>query len=147
MKIKIKKLHPDAVVPSYAHEHDAGLDLHAYLVVPRTFVFPGDVKVICTGIAVEIPPGYEGQIRPRSGLAKRGLMIPNAPGTLDAGYRGEVAVLFANIRPDDAAPLEIEHGDRIAQLVIAPVVRAEIEVVEELASSERGDRGFGSSGR
>jgi len=109
------------------------------------FVAPGQRRAIPTGLIIEIPPGYEGQVRPRSGRAiNEGLTLINSPGTIDADYRGEVKVLVVNL--GDRA-IEVHSGDRIAQLVIAPVVRAEIEEVSELADSERGSGGFGHTGR
>jgi len=106
---------------------------------------PGDRHAVPSGFAIEIPPGFEGQVRPRSGRAlKEGLGMPNSPGTIDADYRGEVKVLLVNL---GKRPIVIKHGDRIAQLIIAPVARAEIVEVDELAPSGRGVNGFGSTGR
>lgn len=124
-------------------EAAAGLDLAAALVDPVTLA-PGARMAVSTGWAMAIAPGFEGQVRPRSGLALRhGLTVANAPGTIDADYRGDVKVLLVNL---GAEPFVIEPGMRIAQLVIAPVVRAELVEVEALPGSERGEGGFGSSG-
>jgi dUTP pyrophosphatase len=143
-RVLIKKLRPDAVVPRYMTEHAAGLDLCAAIDAPVALA-PGDRAAIDTGLALELPAGYEGQVRPRSGLAlHQGVTIVNAPGTIDADYRGPVKVIVIN---HGREPVRIAPGDRIAQLVIAPVVRAQLEVVDELSSTTRGDGGFGSTGR
>ena len=141
MKLKIKKLDPDLPTPRYATEGGVGLDLYAAV---SAEVWSGKVAVIPTGIAVEIPPGYEGQVRGRSGLGKLGIGRPNGIGTIDSDYRGEIQVML--VRHREGGYL-VSRGDRIAQLVIAPVVRAEIEVVEELSGTERGEGGLGSTGR
>ena len=136
---------PHAVeAPAYRTEHAAGMDLVAAIDDPLELV-PGKVEAVPTGIKVEIPPGYEGQVRPRSGLAaKHGIGIPNAPGTIDADYRGEVQVLLVNL---GAASYTVRRGDRIAQLVLAPVTRARLEVATELSETARGSGGFGHTGR
>ncbi len=143
MQIRIQRLHPKATLPEYKTDHAAGADLAACLEVPVTLA-PGEIVAIPTGIAIEIPSGYEGQVRPRSGLGKLGLSIPNAPGTIDADYRGEVKVLLINLSRESHT---IYPGDRIAQLVIAPVVRAEFSWTSELSETSRGAGGFGSTGR
>lgn len=129
--------------PRYETPQSAGMDLRAHL--PEAVVLaPGRRVLVPTGLRLQIPRGYEGQVRPRSGLAlKRGLTVLNAPGTIDADYRGEVGVLLVNL---SAEPQRIEPGERIAQLVIAPVTRVRWEEVEELDESERGRGGFGSTG-
>jgi dUTP pyrophosphatase len=130
--------------PEYQSEHAAGLDLVAAIDRPIE-IAPGEVVAVPTGLRLEIPVGYEGQVRPRSGLAaKHAIGVPNAPGTIDADYRGEVKVLLVNL---GRSPYRIERGDRIAQLVIAPVVRASVEVVASLTTTTRGDGGFGHTGR
>ncbi|HEY7111881.1 MAG TPA: dUTP diphosphatase [Thermoanaerobaculia bacterium] len=130
-------------LPSYATSGAAGVDLRAALST-ELVVAPGGRTLVPTGIAVAIPRGFEGQVRMRSGLAlKKGLILPNAPGTIDSDYRGELCVLVANI---GAEPVVIDRGDRIAQLVVAPVARAALERVAELPASERSDGGFGSTG-
>lgn len=136
---------PHAVgVPAYETEHAAGIDLKAAIDGELT-LHPGRVAPVPTGIRIEIPPGYEGQVRGRSGLALRHAVgLPNAPGTIDADYRGEVTVLLVNW---SAEPYVVHRGDRIAQLVIAPVVRARLEVVESLTETARGAGGFGHTGR
>ena len=143
MRIPIKRLHPDAILPRYAHgpDEDAGLDLHAIQAVTLT---PGVAQAVPTGLAIELPPGYEAQVRPRSGLAlKHSITLPNAPATIDPGYRGEIRVILLNLGRED---YPVQAGDRIAQLVIA---RYEpVEWVEgDLNESLRGAGGFGSSGR
>ncbi len=133
----------DLPLPRYMTAHSAGLDLHAANAQPIT-IAPGEVKLVPTGLFIEIPPGYEGQIRARSGLALRlGLMLPNAPATIDADYRGELQVICANC---SRQPYTIERGMRFAQLVIAPVARVEVVEVEELGASDRGQGGFGHTG-
>jgi dUTP pyrophosphatase len=125
-------------------EGAAGSDLTACLDAP-VVLEPGDRLAVPTGLAMALPLGFEGQVRPRSGLAaKHGVTVLNAPGTIDADYRGEVKVLLINLGKE---PFEIRSGERIAQLVVAPVVRAELRVVESLDDTARGDRGFGSTGR
>ena len=130
--------------PRYETPHSAGMDLRAHL--PGGIdLAPGQRVLVPTGLRLQIPPGYEGQVRPRSGLAlKRGLTVLNAPGTIDADYRGEVGVILVNL---SAEPQRIEPGERVAQLVIAPVARASWEEVDELDESERGGGGFGSTGQ
>ena len=129
--------------PRYQTEGAAGLDLHAALPSPLTLA-PGARALVPTGWAIAIPPGFEGQVRPRSGLALRhGLTVLNAPGTIDADYRGELKVLLVNHGQADAT---IAPGDRIAQLVICPVARAELRVVASLAATTRGAGGYGSTG-
>ncbi len=142
--IRIKRLRPTAKLPDYQSDHAAGLDLAADVAGPIQMA-PRERRAIPTGIAIEIPPGHEGQVRPRSGRALAdGLTLVNPPGTIDADYRGEVMVLMVNL---GERPVEIHPGDRIAQLVIAPVVRAEVLEVDELAPSSRGPGGFGHTGR
>ncbi len=120
------------------------MDLRADLDGPLTLA-PGQRALVATGLAVEIPPGFEAQVRPRSGLALRyGVTVLNAPGTIDADYRGEVLVLLVNL---GVAPIDIQHGDRIAQLVFAPVVRATWIEAEALGKTDRGAGGFGHTGR
>lgn len=133
-------------LPSYQTERAAGMDLIAALGEKETLFLPmGERVLVPTGLALEIPAGFEAQIRPRSGLALNyGVTVLNSPGTIDADYRGEVKVLLANLGLDTFA---IERGTRIAQLVIAPVVRASFEVVAQLEASARGLAGFGSTGK
>ncbi|HUH02058.1 MAG TPA: dUTP diphosphatase [Kofleriaceae bacterium] len=142
-RVELRRLRPDAVEPRYMTDAAAGLDLAAAIDAPQVLV-PGARAAVGTGWAMAIPVGFEGQVRPRSGLALRhGLTVANAPGTIDADYRGEVKVLLVNL---GAEPIVIEPGQRIAQLVIAPVARAELAVVAELGDSSRGGGGFGSTG-
>ena len=143
-RVQVKKLRPDAIVPRYMSAEAAGLDLHAAIDGPLTLA-PGDRAVIDTGLAFALPHGFEGQLRPRSGLArKHGVTLVNSPGTLDSDYRAAVMILLIN---HGREPVRIEPGDRIAQMVIAPVVQAELAVVDELDVTERGAGGFGSTGR
>jgi len=141
MKIRIKKLHPDARLPVYAHgaHEDAGLDLCA---VERTVLSPGESRAVPTGLAIELAPGYEAQVRPRSGLALKHSITVNF-GTIDPGYRGEIRVVMFNLGRADYA---VEKGDRIAQLIIARYEAIEWEE-GDLGDSARGAGGFGSSGR
>ena len=133
---------PPLDLPSYQTPGAAGLDLCADEAVTLA---PGERRLVPTGVAVEIPPGYEGQVRPRSGLALRhGVGMVNAPGTVDADYRGEVGVLLVNW---GRQAVEIARGDRIAQLVVAPVERAEVQLVDRLGRTDRGGGGFGSTGK
>lgn len=143
MKLPIARLNDEALLPSRAHEGDAGLDLHA---CEAAHIGPGERWSVGTGIAVEIPDGHAGLVLPRSGLAKRrGITLVNSPGLIDSGYRGEIRVLLLNTDP--AEVFRVAVGDRIAQLVISPVVLAEPVEAEALGDSVRGDGGFGSSGR
>ena len=134
----------DLPPPAYMTEHAAGMDLRA--AVPTTLTLaPGEFALVPTGIRIAVPPGYEGQVRPRSGLAARhGVTLVNTPGTIDADYRGEVCVVLINHGKE---PFVVTRGDRIAQLVICPVARAQVEVAENLDDTERGDGGFGHTGR
>ena len=141
MTIKVKRLCPHAFLPQYAHADDAGMDLHAS---EAATLAPGATALVPTGIALELPPGTEAQVRPRSGLAaKHSVTVLNAPGTIDAGYRGEVKVILIN---HGAAPFVVEPGMRIAQIVIAPVLRVEVEEIHALSDTVRGEGGFGSTG-
>ena len=131
-------------LPQPASAGSAGLDLRA-AVVDELVLAPGDRALVPTGLVLEIPPGWEGQVRPRSGLALRhGITLPNAPGTIDSDYRGELQVILANSGRD---PVTIRRGDRIAQLVVAPVAAVEWIETDELSSSAREGGGFGSTGR
>jgi dUTP pyrophosphatase len=143
--VKIARLRKNALpLPTYQSEHAAGIDLMADIGASIEMA-PGERRAVPTGICVEIPVGYEGQVRPRSGRAlKEGLALINSPGTIDADYRGEIKVLLVNLGEQ---PIVILPGDRIAQLIISPVVRADIVEVDELAPSARGPGGFGHTGR
>ena len=141
MKVLFKRLRPDAELPAYARPGDAGMDLRSVedAVVPR-----GGRALVKTGLAMQLPFGYEAQVRPRSGLAlKHGVTVLNTPGTIDSGYRGEVGVILANFGDAD---FPVAKGDRIAQLVIAPVTQAEVEETEVIDATDRGTGGFGSTG-
>ena len=143
MELPFRSLHPDARLPTSAHEHDAGLDLRS---VVDCQLAPGERALVPVGLAVEIPAGHAGLVVPRSGLAARhGITILNAPGLVDAGYRGELQVALLNT--DRSATFAIAAGDRIAQLVIVAVPAVEPVLSDELSASARGERGFGSSGR
>jgi dUTP pyrophosphatase len=143
-RVLIKKLRPDAIVPRYMTAHAAGLDLSAALDAPIELA-PGKRAAIPTGLAIKLPEGYEAQVRPRSGLAREhGVTLVNSPGTIDADYTGPVVVLVIN---HGDRPVRIEAGQRIAQLVIAPVVQVALSEVDELPATERGAGGFGSTGR
>ena len=143
MELRVAKLKDGATLPSRAHEGDAGLDLYA---CEAAHLGPGERWSVGTGVAVEIPEGHAGLVLPRSGLARdHGIALVNAPGLIDAGYRGEVRVLLLNTDP--AEIFRLEPGERIAQLVVVPVGLAEPVEVDALSESARGDGGFGSSGR
>ena len=143
VEIRFLRLHQGAQLPAYQTEHAAGLDLHACIEAPVTLA-PGDIAMIPCGFAMAIPHGFEAQVRPRSGLAtKHGIGMPNSPGTVDSDYRGEMKVPLVNL---GRAAFTVEHGMRIAQMVVAPVARATVRVVEELDGTSRGAGGFGSTG-
>lgn len=134
----------DLPLPAYQTAHAAGADVHAALKAPL-LLQPGAVALVPTGFAYEIPAGFEMQVRPRSGLAfKHGVTVLNAPGTIDADYRGELKVLLINHGPE---PFEIKPGERVAQIVVAPVSMAEFTEVNELSDTQRGAGGFGSTGK
>lgn len=143
MQLKVRRLLPDAVLPAYAHGplEDAGMDLCS---VVDTTLAPGVPQAVPTGLSIELPPGFEAQVRPRSGLAfKHAITVPNSPGTIDPGYRGEVKVILLNLGQN---PYSIAKGDRIAQMVIARYEAVEL-VETDLSETLRGEGGFGSSGR
>jgi dUTP pyrophosphatase len=141
IEVAVRRLRDDAVLPHRAYDGDAGFDLAS---CERIEVPPKERRVVSTGLAVEIPPGYAGFVQPRSGLAARhGITIVNTPGLVDSGYRGEIRVVLLNT--DRSQPFVVEPGARIAQLVVVPVASIRFVEVAELAASERGSRGFGSS--
>ncbi|MGA7411401.1 MAG: dUTP diphosphatase [Bryobacteraceae bacterium] len=143
MKIRIKKIHADAHLPEYAHGplEDAGMDVRT---IETAVLEPNVPRALATGLALEIPPGYEVQIRPRSGLAlKHALTLPNSPATIDPGYRGELKVILLNL---GKTPYQVHAGDRVAQMVVAKYESVEWDL-GELGESVRGEGGFGSSGR
>lgn len=133
----------DLPLPSYATAHAAGMDVHANVPEPITLQ-PGQREMLPTGLSIALPPGYEAQIRPRSGLAARhGISMVNTPGTIDADYRGEIRIILINHGQE---PFVISRGDRIAQMIVAPVTRVEWEPVDSLGETARGAGGFGSTG-
>lgn len=141
--LRIKRLRPQAVIPCYMTAGAAGMDLSAAPEEPLVLQ-PGQRALVPTGIALALPPGHEGQVRPRSGLAiKHGIGLLNAPGTIDEDYRGEVKVILANLGSE---PFTVEPGLRIAQLVVAPVTQVEVAEVEDLDDTGRGSGGFGHTG-
>lgn len=142
MVLKFKRIHPDAEIPAYAHESDAGMDVKS---VDDTIVKARSRALVRTGLVMILPPMYEAQVRPRSGLAlKSGITVLNTPGTIDSGYRGEVGVILFNSGDVD---FEVKKGDKIAQIVIAPVTRPEaIEETDAIDDTDRGAGGFGSTG-
>ena len=146
-RLRIHRIRPGAIEPRYATEGAAGLDLHA-AIDAETVISPGSTAKIPTGIVIALPPGHEGQVRPRSGLAaKHGITVLNAPGTIDEDFRGEVHVLLVHLGTEDVV---VRPGDRIAQLVVAPVTRVAVELVDDasdLGDTLRGAGGFGSTGR
>ena len=138
------RLSSHAELPRYQTDHAAGMDLHAAIAQAQTLA-PGEIRLIPCGFAMAVPVGFEAQVRPRSGLASRyGISMPNTPGTIDADYRGEVKVPLINLGRE---PFIIEPNMRIAQVVIAPVMRGTIEEVDQLDPTDRGAGGFGSTGR
>ena len=141
--LRVKRLRPSAQIPQRATPHSSGLDVYADLGDESVDLTPTPV-LIPTGLSLEIPPGYEVQVRPRSGLSRRGVDV--AFGTVDADYRGELKVNMA-LRAGIAEPFTVQHGDRIAQIVVAPVALVAVEEVADLSATERGTGGFGSSGR
>ena len=142
LEVRVRRLDPELPVPAYALPGDAGADLYAR---EDVMLAPGERRLVPTGLAVAIPEGYVGLVHPRSGLAaKHGISIVNAPGTVDAGYRGELLINLINL--DRTTEVQLKRGDRIAQLLIQKVERARFTEVDDLGESERGDRGFGSTG-
>lgn len=161
VKLGFKKLDPEAKLPCYAHEGDAGMDVFA---LEDSYLEYGTPRIVRTGLAAEIPDGYELQVRPRSGLALKGVTVWNSPGTIDSKYRGEIGVILVFImhashdimdrngsvyatRKVPVNGYEIKKGDKIAQLVLAPVTTADVTEVTELSETDRGTDGFGSTGR
>jgi dUTP pyrophosphatase len=142
-ELPVRRLDPGLPLPAYAHPGDAGADLRA---ATEVVLPPGGRATVGTGIAIAVPDGYAAFVHPRSGLASRhGITLVNAPGTVDAGYRGEVKVVLLNTDPDE--PFTVRRGDRIAQLVVQPVTRARFLDAAELPPTPRGEGGFGSTGR
>jgi len=142
LKVRVKRLSPEARVPKAARKGDVAFDLYSTIDYELR---PGERYAVPTGIALEIPPGYEGQVRPRSGLAlKEGITVLNTPGTIDSGYRGEVKTIMINHNKES---FRIKKGMRISQLAIRPVPDVEFMEVEELSDTERGEGGFGSTGK
>jgi len=141
VEIKVKKLRDDAILPNYAHNGDAGMDVYSC----ESYTLQSlERKLFPTGLAFEVPKGFEMQIRPKSGLAfNHGISIVNTPGTLDSTYRGELGIILINT---DKEPYEVKKGQKIAQIIIAKYEEAEIKQVDELSETERGEGGFGSTG-
>ena len=141
MIVHVKKLVDDAIMPQYAHPGDAGMDLFSN---EHVKLAPGASHVVKTGLAIALPENTEAQVRPRSGLAaKHGITVLNTPGTIDEGYRGEVGVILIN---HGSEPFVIEKGMKIAQMLVKPVIRVELQEVDDLSSTKRGSGGFGSTG-
>lgn len=141
VKVKIKRIKEDAMIPKYAHENDAGVDLYS---TESYMLKPGDRVLVSTGIKIALPPGYEAQIRPRSGLAlKYGITVCNTPGTIDSGYRGEIKVILINLGKKE---FKIEKGMKIAQMIVNKVEKIEFEEVPKLDKTKRNEGGFGSTG-
>lgn len=139
--VKILRDSPEIPLPAYATPQSAGMDLRAWEALTLA---PGEIAAVGTGLHIELPEGYEAQIRPRSGLAlKKGISVPNAPGTIDSDYRGEIRVILVNLGRE---PFAVHRGDRIAQMVVAPVTRAEWQTADSLNETERAEGGFGSTG-
>lgn len=143
LTVRCARVNPDATLPTYGHPGDAGADLCA---VEDITLKPFERAVVPTGLAIALPEGYAGFVHPRSGLAsKQGITVVNAPGTIDAGYRGEIKVPLINVNPDTT--VTISKGDRIAQLVIQEVAHAHFDLTDELDTTQRGSAGFGSTGK
>ena len=141
MTVKVLRTDPEAQLPAYAHPGDAGMDVRS---IEDVTLAPGARALVRTGLVLELPPDAEAQVRPRSGLAlKHGVTVLNTPGTIDAGYRGEVGVILINL---GAEPFVVEKGMKIAQLVVAPVAQAEVVEVSAVDATDRGAGGFGSTG-
>lgn len=141
LELKIKKLNEEAIIPKYAHDSDAGMDLYS---VENKTINVGETILVKTGIAIELPENTEAQVRPRSGLAlNHSITVLNTPGTIDEGYRGEIAVILIN---HGKKPFDIEKGMRIAQMVIKPVLKVKVTEALDLTSSDRNAGGFGSTG-
>ncbi|MBU3216435.1 dUTP diphosphatase [Clostridium estertheticum] len=141
LNLKVKKINEVAILPQYAHEGDAGLDLFS---VEEKIIMPGETVLVHTGIQIELPKDTEAQIRPRSGLAlKNSITVLNTPGTIDEGYRGEIGIILIN---HSKINFRVEKNMKIAQMVIKPVLKVSIVEVDELNSTERGKGGFGSTG-
>lgn len=141
MELKIKKVNKEAKLPQYAHESDAGMDLFS---VEEKVINAGETVLIKTGISLELPENMEAQVRPRSGLAtKYSITVLNSPGTIDSGFRGEICVILIN---HGKQSFKVEKGMRIAQMVIAPVLKVTVKEVEEISESDRNSAGFGSTG-
>lgn len=146
MKVKLKKLHPDAIIPKYAKEGDAGMDLYAVDIKQNVDSLTGEITkiIVDSGLGFEIPKGFVGLIFPRSSVQSTGLRLSNCVGVIDSGYRGPVKAVFD---VHDPSLIYYEKGDRFAQMMIIPYPPVEFEEVEELSSTERGDGGFGSTGK
>jgi len=143
IKIQIKKLSNSVSIPKYETSGSSGMDIAAHTEA-NIIINPGEKALVSTGFSIAIPRGYEVQIRPRSGLAvKKNITVLNTPGTIDADYRGEIKVILINLGTEKFV---IENGERIAQMIVCPVVQANLEEVEELSNTERGSDGFGSTG-
>lgn len=141
MKLLVQIINKNAIIPFYAHEDDAGLDLFS---VEKVIINPMERKLVHTGIKIQLPENTEAQVRPRSGLAlKNGITLLNSPGTIDAGYRGEIKLLMINL---GEKPFMVEKKMKIAQMVIKPVERVDVKKVSELDDTKRGENGFGSTG-
>ena len=141
MRLRVKRLSPSATLPARAHPADAGLDLHSAVDLD---IPPGETRLVGTGLALELPPGTEAQIRPRSGLAlTHSVTVLNTPGTIDEGYRGEVGVILIN---HGRRVFEVRRGMKVAQLVVQPTLAVEIVAVDALSDTPRGEGGFGSTG-
>ncbi|MDD4353498.1 MAG: dUTP diphosphatase [Candidatus Nanoarchaeia archaeon] len=140
MELKIKKLNSNAILPEYKTSQSAGMDLYS---TEDAILKSGEIKLIPTGLSLEIENGYEAQIRPRSGLALKGITVANSPGTIDSDYRGEIKIILINLSKEE---FKVNMGDRVAQLILSKVEQAIIKETDELNSTQRGVGGFGSTG-
>lgn len=141
MKLKVKRISPDAIMPKYIHGTDSGMDVFS---VEDKIIHPSETCLIKTGLKIELPPNTEAQIRPKSGIAlKNSVTVLNTPGTIDEGYTGEICIILIN---HGNSPYKVNKGEKIAQMVIMPVIRVTLEEVDEIGDTSRGEGGFGSTG-
>ncbi len=141
MKLKVKRIHNDATLPKYIHEHDSGMDIYS---IENKIIESGKSSLIKTGLKIELPDNTEAQVRPKSGIAlNNSVTVLNSPGTIDQGFTGEICVILIN---HGLEPYKVEKGKKIAQIVIQPIIRVEVEEVSDISDSSRGEGGFGSTG-
>ncbi len=141
MKLKVKRIDEEAIIPKYVHSTDSGMDIYS---IENKVINPGETVLIKTGLKIELPPNTEAQIRPKSGIAlKNSVTVLNTPGTIDEGFTGEICIILINHGKED---YKVNKGEKIAQMVIQPVIRVDIEEVHDIQNTSRGEGGFGSTG-